>query len=441
MHLAPTRRQVLCAAGVCLTLPWLEAFAGGQDGKSDGGAPSAQPTPRLLYVFSCNGVWNETFFPAQEGPLGELPPTLAPLAAQRSRLSVLNGMYDAKMPAGHTFCGNFLTGGDEFRSTLPASADQIAAAEIGKETRFSSLQLAPRREVRGANGYETISFDPNGVALPPENRPEELFRRLFVEDSAEAVAAQRQRLVERRSVLDGLLGQARALDGRLGREDRDKLRQYLDSIRGVEQEISRAERFLTTPKPSLDGLRAPPEVEALRSGSAVRGEGSGKREWLRAMYGLMRLAFQTDQTRVISFVAVERISGTLYSELAIKNHHHRVSHMWEQAEGIEWTRKIDLLHQEEFGRFVAELAEVDEGGRPLLDSTAIVYAYEAGNAHAFKPWPTLVVGGGALGLKHDRYHKFPQDMPMANLHLTVLRSLGLPLERFSTSTGTIAELA
>ena len=431
-----TRRTFLRAGGVSLALPWLESLAPASTPAAR--APAGLPR-RCIYAFSCNGVWNETFLPREAGAAYTMPETLEPLAALRRRFSILSSMYHPDMPAGHTFNGCYLTGANEFRRTLPISADQMAARAVGRGTRFASLQIARTSSLRTSNAFDCISFDANGVPLPPEHRPDAIFTKLFVNDSADAIAIQRRRFDERRSILDGLLEQARALDRRISSDDRPRVQQYLDSIRGVENEIARDERFLTQPRPTFDDRNAPLAAQ-LRAGPAPLGAGSGKREWLRVMYELMRLALQTDQTRVISFVPVERISFELYSELGIRNHHHRVSHMWNDPNGVNWTKQIDRLHIEELARFVTSLSETREGERSLLDTTVIVYAYEAGNAHAFKPWPALVLGGDALGLRHGHHLRYDGDVRLTNLHLTVLRALGMEINRFSDSTGTLTGL-
>ncbi len=436
------RRAFLRGAGAALALPLLEAMTplGREAGAEE---EEREPPRRLLVAYVPNGVHVSSWRPAAEGPLGELPPTLAPLAPFRERLLVLSGLAleGAKAlgdgPGDHARAlAAFLTtahprktDGADLRCGV--SVDQVAARRLGRLTRLASLELGCERSRQAGacdSGYScayssNLAWGGPATPLGKETNPRLVYERLFGWGArGPAERARRQR--RRRALLDGVLEEARALRGRLGRADRAKLDEYLTSVRAVERRIEAAE-----------ALGEPPPAPFARPAGAPEDRG----EYLRLMADLAVLALATDQTRVVTFLVANEGSGRTFPELGVKDGHHAISHHGGDAEKQEQVGRIDRFHVEALAHLLGALAQTREGEGDLLERTAVLYGsgIADGNRHDHEDLPILLAGGCGGRIAGGRHLRLPRGTPLGNLHLGLLHALGVAESRFGDSTGAL----
>ncbi|MCA9173231.1 MAG: DUF1552 domain-containing protein [Planctomycetales bacterium] len=381
-------------AGIALSLPALEAMG-----------ESAKPPMRLICIGLHLGLHGPAFFPKQAGSQYELTPLLRPLESHRRHFTVFSNLEHAGVGKGHPATVNFLTGTDKPKSRKQASLDQVAAATVGKQTRFASLQLeAQANQQKGRH----LSWAPGGIALPQESDPRAVFDRLFKPVSGAA----RQSLANAKSVLDHVLEDARGLQSQLGAADRAKLDEYLAAIRDVEADLQKAERLDS----GLGGkVGAAPEI-AIPDGRRL-----GVREGSRVMMQLAALAFQADLTRVVT--------------LRLPGEEHALSHHGQKRNKVRQLVELQSGYMTEVAEFLKRLQSMQEPAGSLLDHTIVLLGSGMGNAstHSTKDLPILVAGGG---FRHGRHVRFGnQAPPLANLYVTLLRQMGLPVERFANSHG------
>lgn len=438
-----SRRQALRGLGVSLTLPLLDAMLPRVEAAPSQFEPVPQSLgrqPRLICCYIPNGVNILEWVPTTAGAGYELSPTLKTLADCRADFTVVSGLGHPASPGGHSGADTWLTGADLKSTpgsdyTNSVSADQVVAEKQGKQTRFPSLQLSDNSGTGSAGHSHTLSFDRAGTPLPAENSPRRLFERLFVPDTAADRAATLRRYAERRSILDDVLGEARALGRRLGKADQGKLQEYLGSVRETEQRVERLVNWVDVPKPEVDSRR-------LQLASQP-GNAHDRPMWLDVMLELSYLAFVTDTTRVIAFEWSREAGG--YGGGG--ENHHELSHHGGDPEMLRKLAAIDRFHLERLGRFLKFLRETKDGEGTMLDHTVVLFGSGMnsgkGGEHSPKNLPTLVAGGQRLGLRHGQHLAFPADgapPPLANLLLTLLRSVGVDAERFGDSTGTLTGL-
>ncbi|MFO0869617.1 MAG: DUF1552 domain-containing protein [Pirellulales bacterium] len=438
-----SRRQALRGLGVSLTLPLLDAMLPRVEAAPSQFEPVPQSLgrqPRLICCYIPNGVNILEWVPTTAGAGYELSPTLKTLADCRADFTVVSGLGHPASPGGHSGADTWLTGADLKSTpgsdyTNSVSADQVVAEKQGKQTRFPSLQLSDNSGTGSAGHSHTLSFDRAGTPLPAENSPRRLFERLFVPDTAADRAATLRRYAERRSILDDVLGEARALGRRLGKADQGKLQEYLGSVRETEQRVERLVNWVDVPKPEVDSRR-------LQLASQP-GNAHDRPMWLDVMLELSYLAFVTDTTRVIAFEWSREAGG--YGGGG--ENHHELSHHGGDPEMLRKLAAIDRFHLERLGRFLKFLRETKDGEGTMLDHTVVLFGSGMnsgkGGEHSPKNLPTLVAGGQRLGLRHGQHLAFPADgtpPPLANLLLTLLRSVGVEADRFGDSTGTLTGL-
>lgn len=438
-----SRRQALRGLGVSLTLPLLDAMLPRVEAAPSQFEPVPQSLgrqPRLICCYIPNGVNILEWVPTTAGAGYELSPTLKTLADCRADFTVVSGLGHPASPGGHSGADTWLTGADLKSTpgsdyTNSVSADQVVAEMQGKQTRFPSLQLSDNSGTGSAGHSHTLSFDRAGTPLPAENSPRRLFERLFVPDTAADRAATLRRYAERRSILDDVLGEARALGRRLGKADQGKLQEYLGSVRETEQRVERLVNWVDVPKPEVDSRR-------LQLASQP-GNAHDRPMWLDVMLELSYLAFVTDTTRVIAFEWSREAGG--YGGGG--ENHHELSHHGGDPEMLRKLAAIDRFHLERLGRFLKFLRETKDGEGTMLDHTVVLFGSGMnsgkGGEHSPKNLPTLVAGGQRLGLRHGQHLAFPADgtpPPLANLLLTLLRSVGVEADRFGDSTGTLTGL-
>ncbi len=452
---AMNRRHFLRGVGACIALP---AFSSLMSSRLAGAATASAAVPpattasgaplRTAFVMFPNGAIPSRWWPANATPDFALSPTLAPLASVRQHVQILGGLEHANAVGGVDGAGDhargngvFLTGVRLNKSATDVRAgisiDQVIANEIGHLTRFPSLELtcdATRKSADCDSGYScayqyNISWQSPTTPLTPENNPRLVFERLFGAGvHGERAANAQRRMLERRSVLDFVLADARNLERRLAREDRDKLDQYLTGIRSVEARIEKAERFGPNADPAEP---TPPGIPANQA------------EYVDLMYDMMLLAFRTDSTRVATFVLGHDGDNRSFGQIGIAEGHHDLSHHQNNPERIEKVAQIDRWYVERFAAFLQRLeATPDVDGRSLLHNTRILYGSgnADGNRHTHENLPLILAGGGGGLLTPGRYVQHGRK-PLSNLFLDLADQAGVKkLERFGDSTGRLGNV-
>src|SRR5262245_16083401 len=417
------RRAFLRGTGAVLALPVLDAMTPAL------AAETTRPI-RMAFMQVPNGIMNlkNEWSPKAEGPLTEMTRILEPLAGLRDNLVVMSGL-DSQQAAGLDFevggdhpraCTAWLTGthakmtsGADLRAGI--SVDQIAAREFGKETQVASLEIGMESpEVVGACEsaygcayYNTISWRNENTPLPMENRPRAIFERLFGEAGTtdpEVRLAMRQ---EERSILDALNEDVRALRAKLGGTDRGKIDQYLEAVRDVERRMQLAEKQSDREVPQIDGPAGAPEVFS---------------EYFKLMADLMVLAWQTDMTRVITFMMGHEMSGRAYPEVGFGDAHHPCTHHQGDSEKIEKNVKINIFHTKMLAYYLDKLPPNADAEVSLLDHSLILYgaALSDANLHLYTDLPLLLMGGQAAGIKGGQHVRYAKRTPLTNLLLTML---------------------
>jgi hypothetical protein len=445
-----TRRTFLQGLGVSIALPTLESLAAEAPSlpvPRPGTTASGMPL-RMGFIAFANGSNYERWVPRGEGADYAMNETFAPMRELRRGFQVVTNLaHDTANNWGdgtgdHARAGaSFLTGCHAWKTLgnrlhLGISVDQIAARELGQLTRISSLQLG----VEGTRLYGScdtgypcayqynISWASASLPLSPEPNPRIVFERLFGSGTgAQREARLRERLERRRSVLDFVQSDARRLHRALGRNDRQKVDEYLDGVRSLEQQIERAERF-----PAPDATRPSP-----------LGIPASHEEHVDLMYDLMALAFQTDSTRVVSFAVAPEGSNRPFPELDIVEGHHFLTHHSGNQEKVRKVARIERWYMERFARFLRRLdAMQDADGTSLLNNSMIVYggAIGDGNRHNHDELPVVLAGHGGGGLHTGRHLRTREFTPMTNLYAAMLARAGVRAERVGDSTGVLQEI-
>jgi len=416
----PTRRAFLKAAGVTLALPWLESAAPPL-------APAAGGPPRrFVGVMTNQGILPQFFFPKEAGRDYVAPPYLEILKDHRADMTVLSGVALPGVDGGHASEKSFLTGTPHpgrgaFRNGI--SLDQLIAEQIGGDTRFPSLTLM------AGSDNASLSWTRSGAMIPPITSPLKLYRKLFVDDTAQGRIADRQRLHEDRSLLDGLRDQAKRLESSLNAADRERFDQYTTAVRDLERRLAKADAWIDIPKPKV--TTKPPE-DLRDSTQLVTHQ--------RLLYDLIRLALETDSTRVVT-LCVSLAAVTARQIPGVTNNTHELTHHGNRPEKIAELRLIESSLFQTFGDLLAGLRTAKEQGVPLLDRTCLLFGTNMGsaNAHSTDNLPALIAGGGFKHAGHLAFNR-TNNTPLTNLHLSVLHRLGIEATSFSTSTGTLQGL-
>jgi hypothetical protein len=432
------RRTVLKGAGVALSLPLLE-------GMLNAGVKSAELPRRMCCIFFPFGVaipgegsddrqWG--WFPQGEGRDYQLTNPLKPLAGLRDDFTVLGGLSHPKGRSlgGHDTGDTFLTGSDlagaQFTNTV--SLDQYAAEFLADKTRFASLTLSSDGGVGEPTRSTTLSFSRDGRPIPALASPKQIFDRLFGKE--EGAEAGRRRLKNTASMLDLVLEHSRSLKARLGAQDQQKLDDYLASVRAVEQRVEQSQKWLDIPKPDVD----PASVDLAADPKAPK-------EYLKAMYDLLFLAFQTDTTRLATYMLGQVAGATTIANafpacIGLSGNWHGLAHGAGKKGGAEKLGRFDQFLAENLAYFLQRMADTREGDGTLLDRTLVFYGSSNSRTHQNRNYPLLLAGGRGLGLRHGRYLRFDEKTPLSNLFVTMLDRLALPVESFADSTGEISKL-
>lgn len=441
-HKLLDRRLVLRGLGTCLSLPLLEAMLPASLAAPSKYRPmdkSPGRHPRSIFCYVPNGVNILEWMPKSSGSKYELSPTLQTLATHRENFSVLTGLGHPHSKGGHSGADTWLTGADlaavpgkQYANTI--SADQIMATKHGKDTRFPSLQLSDGSGTGSAGHSHTLSFDRRGTPLPAENSPRRLFERLFVPDGSDSKKETLRRYTEKKSILDSISDDARALEKKLGKTDKNKLDEYFTSVRETERRVERMESWIDIPKPEVNSKN-------LQLGSQPQNK-HDRPMWIDVMLELSYLAFVTDTTRVITFQWSREAGG--YGGGG--ENHHELSHHGGDAGMLKSLAKIDRFHLERLGRFLTFLQETEEAESSMLDSTMVMFGSGMnsgeGGAHSPKNLPLLLAGGKDLGLKHGQHlaHNINKHPPMSNVLLTMIQKMNVESSQFQDATGSLTGL-
>ncbi|RPI54509.1 MAG: DUF1552 domain-containing protein [Acidobacteria bacterium] len=440
------RRTFLRGMGSVVALPMLDAMMPSLVRAAYAASPS-----RMAILYFPNGVQMDTWSIQTEGdiaPLPEsLPRTLAPLMKYRNDITVLSGLTvdggraHGDGPGDHGRAGaSYLTGAHPkktFGKDLQAgvSMDQYAAGAIGNATRFASLELGCEEGIQGGNcdnGYScaysnSISWRTPSTPNPPEIRPRAVFERLFGSGEVERDPVKRARNEKyQKSVLDSVLQDARRLERSLGVSDRRKLDEYMYAVRDIETRIQKTEGESVL-NPDLE--RPSPSVP------------ENYNEHTRIMFDLMTAAFQTDSTRIVTFLMAIEQSNRAYREIGIPDSHHGLTHHGGDKEKIEKCILINQYQVEQFAYFIDKLKATTDGDGTLFDHIMVNYGSGLSRDHDHDNLPTVITGKGN-GLFHlGRHVKYANETPLANLHVAMMNKMGIPAENFADSTGKLGYLS
>ena len=420
------RRTFIRAAGISLALPWLDAFAADPPPNRQTPNTKRQPPRRIVCICAPLGLHPDNFFPAQTGKDYALSPYLEILKEFRDEFTVISGLAHAGMSSGfaHQASASFLTGvpgagRPGFRNAI--SLDQFAADHIGSQTRFPSLALS-------GEGSGGLSWTRTGALIPADNTPSRVFARLFLEGRANEVQGQMRRLEDGRSILDDVRAQAKSLRSGLGSEDRDKLDEYLTSVRELEQRMVKDESWAKTPKPKVN-VEPPKDIP---NAADLIGR-------TRLLFDLTHLALQTDSTRLLTLM----LAGSTYAPpiKGVTLGHHDLSHHGKDPGKLEQLKIVEVETMKTVGDLLAKLKQSQEDGANLLDRTTVFLGSNLGDgsSHSTRNLPVLLAGGG---FQHGQHRAFdPQNPPpLCNLYVSMLQRLGIETDRFGTSTGTLTGL-
>jgi hypothetical protein len=415
------RRALLQATGISLALPWLEAFAASPKRLS-----VDQPPRRMVCICAPLGLHPDNFFPQETGKNYKLSPYLELLEDYRDDMTVISGLAHSGMGSSfaHQASASFLTGvpgagRPGFRNAI--SLDQFAADHIGTQTRFPSLALS-------GEGSGGLSWTRTGALIPADNSPSKVFARLFLEGRADEVQDQLRRLEDGRSILDDVGDQAHSLRSNLGREDRDKLDEYLTSLRELEQRMVNDESWARKPKPKVE-VEPPKDIP---NAADLIGR-------TRLLFDLTHLALQTDSTRLITIM----LAGSSFAPPipGVTLGHHDLSHHGKDPSKLEQLKIVEVETMKTLRDLLAKLKQSKEGNSTLLDQTTVFLGSNLGDgsSHSTQNLPVLLAGGG---FQHGQHLPFdPKNPPpLCNLYVSMLQRLGIEADKFGSSTGTLTGL-
>lgn len=427
------RRTLLRGFGAAIALPFLDSMAPAFRLSS-----FADPVRRFQTFYVPNGMAMDYWTPQTVGAGFELTPILEPLAPYRQQLQVLSGI-DATWNQIHAGAsGSFLTGvarggRTEVEIIDDVSMDQLVAREIGRDTQIPSLELsmdAPANAGACSSNLScvythTLSWAGPTQPLPMEHNPRAIFERLFGDTGSTDRDARERRLVQQKSILDSVLEKMSGLERQVGRSDQVRLDEYLGSIRDVERRIQMAEAQID--EIELPDMPQPEGVPAIFE------------DHLELMLDLQILALQTDLTRVITFMIGKEQSARPYPQIGVAEAHHPLSHHNNVPGQVKKMSEINRYHVQLFARYVDKLSRTSDGDATLLDNMTLLYGSGISNStvHSGRSLPLLVVGGGGGRLQGGRHLKYDDSPPMANLLVSLMDKLDVPVDNIGISTGSL----
>ena len=427
------RRTLLRGIGASLALPLLDSMV---PALSSASAQTAQPAKRMGVVYVPNGMAMKSWTPSTEGSGFEITRILRHMKAYQNRMLVLTGLNGSSSNAGvHASASTrFLTGTIPARSEsdlqAAVSVDQLVARELGKQTQLGSLELAlDQSDVFGSCyiGFScqytsTIAWRDAHTPLPMETNPRVVFERLFGDTGTTDPAVRLKRIRKDQSLLDSVSDRVSELNRKVDVSDRAKLDQYLDAVRDVERRIQLAEAQSDRELPLLEQPAGVPQTYE---------------EHAKLMFDMQVLAYQTDLTRVITFMMGRELSGRTYAEIGVPDSHHPTSHHRDDPTLYEKVTKINEFHTSLFAYYLDKLDSTPDGNGSLLDNLLMLYGagMSDSNRHDNTGLPLVLLGGGSGSVKGGRHLRYREGTPISNLHLTMLDKMGLPLEKLVNSTG------
>jgi len=426
------RRTVLRGLGASIALPFLDAML---PAFSLRGRAAVKPAHRFQTFYVPNGMAMEYWTPKSAGAAFELSPILEPLAPFRDQMLVLSGIkanwnYIHAGASGSFLTGTTRGGRTEIEIIADVSIDQLLARHFASETQVGSLELsmdAPANAGACTGNLScvythTLSWRGPTQPLPMEWNPRAVFERLFGDSGSTDRAAREARLREHKSILDSVTEKLASLRKDLGAQDQTKIDEYTEAVRDVERRIQKAEQQTGLELPSLEQPQgAPPVFE----------------DHLALMLDLQLLALRSDLTRVISFMIGKEQSARPYPQIGVPEAHHPLSHHNDIPELIAHMSKINRYHAELFSRYLTKLRATPDGDGSLLDHMTILYGSGISNStrHSGDNLPILVMGGGAGTIKGGRHLAYTDKPTMANLLVTLMDKIGVPVEKVGGSTG------
>jgi hypothetical protein len=428
------RRTFLRGTGVALALPMLDAM---QPAMAAGGDA---PVRRFASIYVPNGVNWDYYTPEGEGAKWELPPSLRSLQPLKEQVSFISGLSHSPIFGNaHYGCDHFLTGASfhisNYQNTI--SLDQRLVEAFGEQTRFPSLELTGDHGSSLRYGrMTTLAWSRAGTPILAENDPRAVFERLFVDADANDVERKKLLLDRDKSILDRVLGQSKSLATKLDATDRAKLDEYLTSVREVERRIQRAEKWADVPKAKIDAeqvdLEADPDTRL--------------DSYVQTMLDLMVLAFQTDTTRIATYVIAREGGGpgsASYKAIDVAEDHHKLSHHKGEKDALEKLRRIDTFHVDQLAYFLNRLHTIEDGQGTLLQNSAVLFGsgMSVGDNHDCTNLPILLAGGAGGKLRQGRHYNYQQEeRPLSNLFVSLLNTFGVETGQFGTSDGELSEV-
>ena len=457
--ISTSRRQFLQGSGIALSLPWLETFADAEK------VPEKTPR-RFLSVYHPDGVglplkndpaWKDwSWFPRGGERDFQLTKVLDVLEPLRSEITIYSGLSHpaVRQVHGHSNADQYLTGaatGGHGAYKNSISLDQVYANHIGEKTRHASLVMSTNGGVGGPRGAQTQSFNKEGRPIPAMNRPKQIFDMLFVTSGNDAAA----RLARSKSSLDLLIEHTRSLGRKLSAKDQQTLQQYMDAVRDTEVKLAKAQRWIDTPVPVVD-----------QSNLKLDADPKEARLYFQTMYELIYLAFLSDSTRSATFqLGRENGEGPhdLLSKAVGLGGAHGLTHAVKRPKGWENLGTYNRYQAMEFGKFVQKLKDTKEpnGDGNMLDNTFAMHGSASSSFHLSRNYPIISAGGENMGFENGRYLKFgtgnednqagagidtdagwrgkieADELPLANLFVTVLQRLGVETDTFAGYSGTL----
>ena len=439
---AISRRTMLRGVGTAVALPLLDAMV-----PALASAAATRPVRRFGVVYHPNGIIYDQWLPTGAGAQFELSPTLKGLEPFKDQLIVITGLFSDQAEANgdgggdHSrACGSYLTGVHVKKSDTAlenaVSMDQIAAKTLERETQLSSLQMtADENSLLGSCdlGYScayssTLSWLTPTLPLMAENNPRVLFERMFGSSDSTDPRVRAARLNQDRSLLDSVNDRVNQLQRQLGAADNRKVNDYLASLRDVERRIQKAEEQSSKALPDVAQPAGIPENFV---------------DHVRLLYDLQLLAYQSDLTRVTTFMYGREQTGRPYPHIGIPEPHHPLTHHQGNPDKMAKCAKIQRHHIALFTEYLEKLRNTPDGDGSLLDHVILLFGSGISNSdrHTHGPLPTFLVGGGGGTLKGGRHLIYPEHTPLTNLQLTLLNKLGVPAEKLGDSNGQFRELS
>lgn len=443
------RRHFLRGLGVCLALPAFESMVPLRSFAAASLKPATTATGaplRMAFLYVPNGVNRRMWRPTGTGADYELGKSLEPLAPFRndfqfiSKLDQKNGLAGPDGAGDHARANASILTGARPKKTAGAdirvgvSVDQMAAKHLADVTRFASLELScdgVRKSGSCDSGYScayqfNLSWRSETTPVAPESNPRLVFERLF--GSGKPGERQRnfdQRIAQQKSILDFVMNDTKSIQRQLGRNDQQKLDEYLTGVREIENRIQKAERFRNLPDPHADTPAGIPQ---------------DYHEHIRLMADMLVLAFQTDSTRVGTFLLAHDGSNRSFKDIGVSDGHHNLSHHQNRPEILEKIAKIDTFYAEQFAYFLKRMKGTkDRDGKSLLDNSMIVYCSGLGdgNAHSHTDLPVILAGRAGGAFNPGRHFDPGSNTPMNNLYVTMLNTMGVKVDSFGDSTGAL----